>query len=210
MFISQEEKRLFREIDALTKNYELGKISENEYQSLLKYYQDELENIKTANRVRRLQGRGAIGGSEQIEMDDEPVHSSPRRRPIPDDDYDIAPIIPDVQKKETSFIKSKLGIVLIVTLLIVFIVGITAGILALTNSNQAADEDTTVVVSESAFPDEITATKITTNTTGTTTTKTDSSTSKTKKTNTKTDTTDTKTDTQPETSATALMIRYTG
>ena len=148
--INLDKDKIYKSLNELETDFTEGKVSKKEYNKLKKEYNSQLETIEAADRIKRLQGRGAV---------EKPLDHWTNKKKEADAEKEkdelvkkyVTPAGYKTTKKSPSSLKSSLPLMVIAFLAVAFIVGIGLG-----SSFLSSPRDSTqisVAVNESAFPD---------------------------------------------------------
>lgn len=148
--ISQDKDKLLKSLAELEADFEEGKISRREYQSLKREYTQELETLNVADRIRRMQGRGTEekpldhwvtkSKVEKDKKEEEELVNKFVRKPIP--------LKTRVKTQKKGY--SKFSIIAIVFLAVAFFVGTGFGVYMLNSPTDTSNGP--VIVNDTAFP----------------------------------------------------------
>ncbi|MDR2967274.1 MAG: hypothetical protein LBU74_04945 [Methanobacteriaceae archaeon] len=142
--INQEKEKLLKLLQELEKEYLAENISEEEYNSLSKEYQDKLSNITAVDRIRAMQGKKTVSRSkkqiaEKNKVEDEKL-------------VDKYIVKTEKEKKESSTNRKRIyAAIAIFCIFTAFIAGIGFGIFNF-DFQSSNPVNAVVTVNESAFP----------------------------------------------------------
>ncbi len=144
--IEKEKKKLLGRLEKLERYLEKGKISHRKYKMLKREYQKELEAMKAAEKIKRMQGRFTV--ERPLEHW---VEKAKKEEEIREKDELMKKYVKEPPKrKNVEKSRPNLSIIGVILILLAFFMGSGLGIYLL-NLNQPS-ETGPIIVNESAFP----------------------------------------------------------
>ncbi len=170
-----DKEKIIRSLQELEFDYSQGNISRRAYISQKKELNEQLETFETADRIKRLQGKGQVEKPLEYWTEKEEEKKKQEEREVLLQRYISSP---QPKSKVSSVTSSRWKTLLAIFLLVAFFVGTGFGVLIMQSPSQSSGAS--LVANESAFPVENTTNLTVTNTT-TTKTNTTKTTTTTKK-----------------------------
>jgi hypothetical protein len=174
--IVPDKEKIIRSLQELEFDYSQGNIARKAYISQKRELNEQLETFETADRIKRLQGKGQVEKPLEYWTEKEEEKKKQEERELLLQRYISSP---NPKSKEKSIFTGRGKTFLAVFLVVAFFVGTGFGVLFMQSPSESSGAS--LIANESAFPVENTTNLTVTDTTSNTTvvTKTNTSTSKT-------------------------------
>ncbi len=134
----------------MEKDFYSGKISKKEYESQKKVYDNQLENLEAAARIKRLQGRGQEEKTLDYWVEKSKKDQDKKEKEKLLKTYISTPKESKTKKQVSKSLNSKIGTLAAVFLVLAFFIGSGFGIYLINLSGTSMDES--ALVNETAFP----------------------------------------------------------
>lgn len=161
-----DKQKIIRSLQELEFDYSQGNISRKAYISQKNELNEQLETLETADRIKRLQGKGQVEKPLEYWTEKEEEKKKQEERELLLQRYISSPKPPG---KVNSISSSRWKTILAIFLVVAFFVGTGFGVLIMQSPSESSGAS--IVANESAFPVENT-TNLTDTTTSTNVTKT--------------------------------------
>lgn len=160
--IVPDKEKIIRSLQELEFDYSQGNISRRVYNSQKKELNEQLETFETADRIKRLQGKGQVEKPLEYWTEKEEEKKKQEEREVLLQRYISNP---QPKGKVNTITSSRWKTMLAIFLVVAFFVGTGFGVLIMQSPSQSSGAS--LVANESAFPVENTTNLTVTNTTTT-------------------------------------------